>query len=135
MAFFFWIAAGALRMALFGNPLHLNAVDHSGGRLGIVEIATILGLLDALFLVFVVLQFPYFFGGASALGYAEYARRGFFELVTVAALVLPVLLAAHWLFNAQTPAHARLFNVLSGLLIVPGIRHHGVGRQNAWRFT
>ena len=116
-AFFFWITAGALRAALFSTPLHLDLVDQSGGRLGSIEIATVLGLLDALFLTFVVLQFPYFFGGASALGYAEYARRGFFELVTVAALVLPVLLGAHWLLRKDTPSYVRLFNVLAGLLI------------------
>jgi hypothetical protein len=117
-AFFFWVTAGALRAALFNTPLHLDMVDQSGGRLGSIEITTVLGLLDVLFLTFVVLQFPYFFGSASALGYAEYARRGFFELVAVAALVLPVLLGAHWLLRKDTSAHVRLFNVLAGLLIV-----------------
>lgn len=116
-AFFFWVTAGALRGALLGTPLHLDTVDRSGGRLGGIEIATVLGLLDVLFLTFVVLQFPYFFGGSSTLGYAEYARRGFFELVAVAALVLPVLLGAYWLLRKDTPAHVRLFNVLAGLLI------------------
>jgi len=47
--------------------------------------------LDALFAVFVALQLAYLFGGhdtaaAAGLTYAEYARRGFFELVAVAAL-------------------------------------------------
>ncbi len=61
------------------------------------------GIVNALFLAFVVVQLRYLFGGASlvalspGLTYAEYARRGFFELVTVAALVLPLLLAADWL--------------------------------------
>jgi hypothetical protein len=116
-AFFFWITAGALRMALFSTPMHLDLLDQSGGRLGIIEVATVLGLLDALFLAFVVLQFRYLFGGASTLGYAEYARRGFFELVLAAALVLLVLLGAHWLLRKDTPPHTWLFNGLAGLLI------------------
>src|ERR1043165_2326580 len=70
--------------------------------LGIVEIGITLGLLNLLFLAFVALQLRYFFGGAGFVQvsggptFSEYYRRGFFELVTVAALVLPVLLTAHW---------------------------------------
>ncbi len=65
---------------------------------GSIEVGIVLGLLDLLFLSFVVVQFRYLFGGASlveassTLTYAEYARRGFFELVAVATLVLPLLL-------------------------------------------
>jgi hypothetical protein len=87
--------------------------------LGIVEIGTVLGLLNFLFLVFVLLQVRYFFGGAAlvqasnGLTYAEYYRRGFFELVTVAALVLPILLGAHWLLRKDNPAHERIFRLLA----------------------
>ena len=88
-------------------------------RLGIVEVGTILGLLNMLFLVFVLLQFRYFFGGAgmiqgpSGMTYSEYYRRGFFELVTVAALVLPILLGTHWLLRKDNPAHERVFRLLA----------------------
>ncbi|MBK8147338.1 MAG: DUF4173 domain-containing protein [Acidobacteria bacterium] len=34
---------------------------------------------------------------------ADYARRGFGELVTVAALVLPTLLFSHWLLRKESP--------------------------------
>jgi Domain of unknown function (DUF4153) len=92
-------------------------------RMGIVEIGVVLGLLNLLFLSFVVVQVRYFFGGAAlvqtstGLTYAEYARRGFFELVTVAALVLPLLLAAHWLLRKDNPAHERIFRALAGFKI------------------
>ncbi|MBD0371058.1 MAG: DUF4173 domain-containing protein [Pyrinomonadaceae bacterium] len=88
--------------------------------LGIVEIGVALGLLDLLFLAFVTVQIRYFFGGAqlvqatTGLTYAEYARRGFFELVWVAALVLPLLLFAHWLLRKENPVHERIFRVLAG---------------------
>jgi hypothetical protein len=91
--------------------------------LGIIEIGTVLGLLNFLFLVFVLLQVRYFFGGAalvqasSGLTYAEYYRRGFFELVTVAALVLPILLGAHWLLRKDNPAHERIFRLLAATKI------------------
>ncbi|OLE51913.1 MAG: hypothetical protein AUG51_20675 [Acidobacteria bacterium 13_1_20CM_3_53_8] len=88
--------------------------------LGIVEIGTVLGLLDALFLSFVLVQVRYFFGGSAlakvtpGLTYAEYARRGFFELVWVATLVLPLLLFAHWLLRKENPLHERIFRILAG---------------------
>ncbi len=88
--------------------------------LGVTEIGVALGLLDALFLCFVVIQIRYFFGGAAlvqtatGLTYAEYARRGFFELVTVATLSLPLLLAAHWLLRKENHVHERVFRALAG---------------------
>jgi hypothetical protein len=91
--------------------------------LGIIEIGVTLGLLNLLFLLFVIVQFRYFFGGAAlvqdsdGLTYAEYYRRGFFELVTVAALVLPVLLVAHWLLRKGKPAHERIFRLLAGMQV------------------
>lgn len=91
--------------------------------LGIVEIGTALGLVNLLFVSFVAVQVRYFFGGAewvvSSMGltYAEYARRGFFELVWVAALALPLLLAAHWLLRKENPAHERIYRILAGVQI------------------
>ena len=55
--------------------------------------ATVLAALDLLFLLFVALQARWLFGGAgvieatTGLTVSEYARRGFFELVTAAVKV------------------------------------------------
>src|SRR3712207_8563019 len=38
--------------------------------------------------------------------------------LSVTALVLPMLLLAHWLLRARTPAHERVFKVLSGAMVV-----------------
>src|SRR5207244_3576368 len=87
------------------------------------EIATVIGLLDTLFLAFVLVQFRYFFGGKAniptgrGIEYAEYARHGFFELVWVSVLVLPLLLGAHWLLRKENPQHERIFRVLAGIKI------------------
>ncbi|HEX8073138.1 MAG TPA: DUF4153 domain-containing protein [Pyrinomonadaceae bacterium] len=87
--------------------------------LGAVEIGVVIGLLDALFLGFVCVQVHYLFGGAAwvaatgGLTYAEYARRGFFELVWAAALVLPLLLALHALLRAGDRRAERLFRALA----------------------
>ncbi len=60
-------------------------------RLGSTEAATVLVVVDLLFTVFVGLQLAYLFGGndtraLAGMTYAEYARRGFFELLLVAVL-------------------------------------------------
>jgi hypothetical protein len=98
-------------------------------RIGMIETGMVLGTLNLLFATFVVVQFRYFFGGAEyllqetlglTLSYAEYARRGFFELVTVAALLLPLLLGTHWLMGGtdQSQNSRRMFVGLAGFSVV-----------------
>jgi hypothetical protein len=80
-----------------------------------VPVVTALVLLNALFLLFVAIQLRYFFGGAgrieavAGLTYAEYARRGFFELVWASAFVVPVLLGGDWAVRGATAAGIRRF--------------------------
>jgi Domain of unknown function (DUF4173) len=98
-----WLAGGLLRDLLAARDEGDDAPFCKARRgLGAVEIAVALGFLNLLFLAFVVVQFRYLFGGRglveseTSLTYAEYARHGFFELVAVAALTLPLLLFADW---------------------------------------
>lgn len=58
---------------------------------GVVTL-TVLLLLDFVYIVFVAVQFTYFFSGSLEDGYtyAEYARRGFFELLFVTMINLTV---------------------------------------------
>jgi hypothetical protein len=120
-----WMVGGYLRGCLLGKevPMALDGVPKSL-TLGIMEIGTVLGLLDLLFLGFVIVQLRYLFGGAAlvdvtpGLTYAQYARRGFFELVTVAALVLPLLLGAHWLLSKDDLKAGRLFRYLAGTQVL-----------------
>lgn len=119
-----WVSAGLLTFGLLGRGttrLGLRRPDVLS--LGIVEVGIVLGLLNVLFLAFVAVQAGYLFGGAgrvaatAGLTYAEYARRGFFELVAVTALVIPVLLLADWLLRVETPNHGRVFRALSGTTV------------------
>ena len=122
---FGWGVAGYLRGFLSGKPLPGNkASERPAKRLGIIDIGLPLALLDVLFLSFVIIQFKYFFGGHShvqattGLVYSEYARRGFFELVTVAALVLPLLLICHTLLDKSDPDHEFAFRLLAGVQVL-----------------
>lgn len=90
---------------------------------GTVETVIILGLVDLLFLSFVIIQVPYLFGGMEFIQntpdfkLAEYARRGFGELVVVSALVLPILLVGHWLLRRESNLPERIFRILAGIQI------------------
>ena len=120
-----WLSAGLLRDLVASRdadrlvaPMALTA-GLPKVRLGSTEVAAALAALDVLFLAFVIVQVRYLFGGQSLvqarvhLTYAQYARHGFFELVVVAMLVLPVLLLA----NAIVRERTRIVRGLSALLI------------------
>jgi hypothetical protein len=101
-----------------------NSVFPKSFTLGAIETSIVLGLVNLLFLSFVILQISYLFGGMDLVQntpdfkLAEYARRGFGELVTVAALVLPILLLSHWLLRKDNPVNEKIYRVLAGIQIV-----------------
>jgi hypothetical protein len=116
-----WLIGGSIREMLI-SPLRPSPQIGRGVGLtaGLIEVSIVLGSLDVLFLVFVVLQLPYLFGGAvqvAQLGYSEYTRRGFFELVWVAGLTLPLLLITHWLLRGAPLTARRVYGVLAALLV------------------
>ena len=124
IGFFFWISAGLLWLFLLSRePGGFSFSRPNVLSLGITEVGITLALLDLLFAAFVFVQIRYLFGGAetivtsAGLTYSEYARRGFFELVTVTALALPVLLVAHWLLRGEERAHRRVFGGLAGAMV------------------
>lgn len=123
--FWAWLAAGFLHGALCSTGDGVAVPPAPAAiRLGPIEVSTVLGLLDAMFLLFVVIQVRYLFGGSAhvqvtdGLTYAEYARHGFFELLAVAALVLPVVLGVHWLLRDLSPAARIAFRVLASAMII-----------------
>jgi hypothetical protein len=87
------------------------------------ELNIALGLLDALFGLFILVQARYLFGGTETvmlspgLTLSEYARRGFFELAAVAALVVPLLLLTGSLVNRSSPRASRTFTTVATLQV------------------
>jgi hypothetical protein len=122
---FAWVVAGWLRRSLLEHP---NAAGTPATplllTLGATDVTVALGALNLLFAAFVVVQVGWLFGGealvlrTTGLGYAEYARRGFFELTCVAGLVLPVLLGAQALIPASDVRTLRWFRRLAVPLVV-----------------
>ena len=128
-----WLSTGYLRGFLTGTELPAFSDRRQGIEggsvlapkrpLGTTEVATALAAINLLFLVFVIVQFRYLFGGDALvrvtpeLTYADYARRGFFELVFAVVLVVPVLLAADWLLDRRSQRDALVFRGLAGMQI------------------
>jgi hypothetical protein len=92
-------------------------------RTGLIETTILFGSLNLLFLLFITVQLRYLFGGAhnilvAGFTYAQYARKGFFELLTVA-LISFVLV---WAFERMLPRtgrqHPVQFRILSAALAV-----------------
>jgi hypothetical protein len=91
-------------------------------KLGMIESAILLGSVDALFGAFVLIQFAYFFGGtanisATGFTYAQYARRGFFELVAVSVLTLGLALFLDWATVREGKRQNQLFRGLAVVVV------------------
>lgn len=131
---FGWLAAGLLSGVRSGKLPTLP--DMKRPRLGAEETATVLGLLSFLFLTFVVLQLGYLFGGratievTSGLTLAEYARRGFFELMVIAGLTLAVLLVGDMVSSARG-----VFRGFAGFLVACVMVILVSAAQRLWLYT
>jgi hypothetical protein len=110
---------------LFGKQENqINVQQNSKSyNIGRIESSILLGLVNVLFFIFMLIQITYLFGGESNISaqgftYAEYARRGFFELIAVAVISLVLLLFTEKYITKKESGHAIGFKVLSTALIL-----------------
>ncbi len=92
-------------------------------RFGHIESSILLGSVNTLFFLFILIQLTYLFGGESNISaqgftYAEYARRGFFELIAVAIISFLLLLTTEQYVVKQASNHVLGFKVLSTTLVI-----------------
>lgn len=130
IAFWGWLACTLLFALTTGPTSVLSATRDEPRATGYaIEANIMLATINALFIAFIWVQAGYFFGGHERVldpagpSYAEYARRGFFEIATVALLAFAmVLISDHFIplaksagrhaFNALTVLHVGLMGVL-----------------------
>lgn len=123
-------------LAYFLAGAYIHALTNSGNKqtlspdkpiispfLGHIEALTVLGLVNLLFLGFIIIQFRYFFAGQTNISlegftYAEYARRGFFELVAVAILSLGLYYIMSMVTKRAERKVKRIFSALGTLLML-----------------
>ena len=90
--------------------------------LGFTEASIVLGSVVLLFASFVLVQFQYFFGGQvnihlDGYTYADYARKGFGELVIVAFFALLLFLGLTAVTMRKTDLHRKIFSGLGLALL------------------
>lgn len=122
-----FVLLGGLAYALWreekANESNLPGVSLSVPQmLGLTESAVVLNAVNLLFAAFVAIQVPYLFGGRlnidlGKLTYAEYARRGFGELVFAAVLVLGLLLILGTLTRREGARGQSVFNLSSTVMV------------------
>lgn len=100
------------------SPDHYNQNSAVRPFLGFTEGATVLAVVMVLFGLFVGIQFQYFFSGRlniseTGFTYAEYARKGFGELIWVAVFCLLLIQALRSVLKVETQ---RQRNILTGLI-------------------
>lgn len=95
------------------NPLSMD---------GVVTL-TVLLLLDFVYIVFVAIQFTYFFSGSLEDGYtyAEYARRGFFELLFVTLINLTVTTSSIQLSRTVYGTLKKFIRVALSVLVLSSV--------------
>ncbi len=135
VGFFTATTAGWARGALMSREVPDRAPAAPLIRIGVPEVTSALGTLLVLFGAFVAVQFGWLFGGErflqerTGLTAAEYARQGFFQVMWVVALVVPVLVATRAALDPLAGAalrrrHTRLalpIIVLLGVMIVSAV--------------
>lgn len=131
-----WVVAGVLLYALNRHgatntqtagtpttglgPLPVRAAHKR--YIGFVEVALVMGLVNALFAAFAWIQFTVLFSGQAARTmqfeeYRDYVRRGFGELLVVAVLTMFLIVGLRWAMRWATEGQGRIFNALSTLTI------------------
>jgi hypothetical protein len=128
-----WFSGGLLSIAAAGIPDLERASLGAAARpaaaaglarvLGPTEALVVLVGVDLVVALFVGLQVAYLFGGldtlvAAGMTYADYARRGYFELVAAAALAGGLLAALEITIARRPRAYVALALALVGLTVV-----------------
>jgi hypothetical protein len=119
------------------------------------ELSVPLGALNLLFVAFIAVQLRVFLGGeayvmeTAGLTFAEYARKGFWQLSFVAALALAVIAVAAWLAPKRTKQDRWAARILLGTLCALSMvviasalyrmytyaETYGLTRMRVWIFT
>ncbi|MDP3741366.1 MAG: DUF4173 domain-containing protein, partial [bacterium] len=118
---FAFVGAFGYLFQKMNNPVPQSPQSRS--NIGLTEVKILFGAINILFLIFIVVQIAYLFGGEENIAklgftYADYARKGFFELIAVAAFSLFLVFAVERHVPRVTEKHTASFKFLSAALIL-----------------
>lgn len=98
-------------------------IQSPGAFLDPITVTTLLILIDALYVFFIAIQFSYLFGSLTDglphnFTYAQYARKGFFELVVVTLINLVILIGNLNYVKASEKKVDKVVKVLNTTLVI-----------------
>src|SRR3989344_5523644 len=120
--FFIWLGVYSYILQNLKQSSDIAIDKISNYQFGKIEAGILFGVLNLVFLVFVIIQLKYLFAGESAITnlgftYAEYARKGFFELITAAVFSLLMVFGVEKYVQKGEGRHLNIFKFLSTGLI------------------
>jgi len=97
--------------------------DENKRKFGLIEAGILLGTTSLLFLIFVIIQVRYLFAGHDAIAtfgytYAEYAHKGFAELILVSLITFGIIFLLERFVLRSGQGHAKVFQWLCLILTV-----------------
>ncbi|OPX43617.1 hypothetical protein CLHUN_25560 [Ruminiclostridium hungatei] len=134
VGFFGGILLSAALLGLKYEELKKKPAGTVGNCLDSLVVGTFLTIINILLIAFVGFQFAYLFGGTSNINltnmtYAEYARRGFFELTAASGLIFSIALFVTVMTkkkDSRLPLWVKLCTVslclCNGVLLVSGMK-------------
>src|SRR6478736_436039 len=141
-AFIAWPVAGWLRAATRPAADDLaEFADRVVPRFDFYGVAPALYAISTLLAAYLLFQARALFGGAAyveattGLTYAEYARRGFFELVAVTAIVLGILLIADRVLDHGDEKASRRFRIVGWVVVTLVAVLMGSALQRMWVYV
>ncbi len=108
---------------LFNRQMSVMKQQQTNGQQfqidGIITI-TVLVIINAVYLLFTLVQFRYFFSGTlqADFTYAEYARKGFFELLFVTLINLSITVIVLTFVNRSTSLMRRATQIMLTILVL-----------------
>jgi len=136
-----WPVAGWLRASSRPSEDDFAALAERTPRFDFFGVAPALYAISALLAAYLGFQARALFGGAAyveattGLTYAEYARRGFFELVAVTAIVLGVLLVADRVLDHDDEKASRRFRITGWVVVALVAVLMGSALQRMWVYV
>lgn len=128
----------------FSKDHVIDEADTEVEKFNSVTVLTILSLLNGIFILFVIFQLKYLFGGdelvqSLGLTYSEIARKGFWELLTVLIIAFPVSAIIYRAYASDEHPQAIklqqiIFIVLNAIVAISALRRMNL-YQDAYGFT
>lgn len=118
---YFWSLFYSKPKTINGTP-NLEALS-PGKFLDPITVTTLLIVIDALYVFFIAIQFSYLFGSLTDglprdFTFAQYARKGFFELVAVTLINLVLLTGNMYFVKASGKKLDRAVKILNTILVM-----------------